>query len=63
MFIWVHVVDYINACIYIEESGKIYTNRKLGPSGKWRTKWEPAVSLIYGNTDFFPNNKYTLILL
>lgn len=56
-------MDYINACIYIEESGKIYTNRKLGPSGKWRTKWEPAVSLIHGNTDFFPNNKYTLILL
>lgn len=41
----------------------IYANRKLGPSGKLRTKWEPAVSLIHGNTDFFPNNKYTLILL
>lgn len=59
----VHVVEILNVCIYTEESGKIYANRKLGPSGKLRTKWGPAVSLIHGNTDFFPNNKYTLILL
>lgn len=49
----VHVVEILNVCIYTEESGKIYANRKLGPSGKLRTKWEPAVSLIHGNTDFF----------
>ena len=52
----------MNVCIYTEQSGKIYTNHKLGPFGKWRTKWEPAVSLLHGNTDFFPNNKIKILL-
>lgn len=46
----VFVVDYINVCIRIEESGKIYINCKLGPSAEWRIKWELAVLLIYCST-------------
>lgn len=49
----VFVVDYINVCIRIEESGKIYINCKLGPSAEWRIKWELAVLLIYCSTVWF----------